>query len=215
MCSLPPLPPNPPPPGIGARTFMEFCKFIGPMLFCVIPVVCCVKLGCHTYKEFRQDLVQILLIRSTHIPAWSACHRGSRALSWAWNKPPFPKKSPGNMQSAWRPARWKHDAIRPLFQVCSHLSDVSACLCHDFSTSATPSYGKGMKDNGPVCSFRVCHEGFQTKGNRGSHIPHSSSAHPSRKRKWLGPHHSERVSTCPCDDDLKHTQRDTFLSCFQ
>lgn len=39
------------------------------MLFCVIPAGCCVKFGCHTYKEFRCNLVQILLIGSTHIPA--------------------------------------------------------------------------------------------------------------------------------------------------
>lgn len=88
-------PPLPTPPAIGARTFMGFCKSKGPMLFCVIPAVCCVKLGCHTYKEFRQDLVQILLIGSTHIPAWSVCHRGVRALSWAWNKPPSPRRAQG------------------------------------------------------------------------------------------------------------------------
>lgn len=55
------------------------------------------------------DLAQ----RLTHsIPAWSACHRGARALPWAWNKSPFPKQSPVNLQPVSRPATWKHDVTR-------------------------------------------------------------------------------------------------------
>ena len=141
--------------------------------------------GIHTRSP--SDLVR----KEAHChPACQLVPGGARALSLAQNKSPSPKQRPANVPSVSRPATWKHDAIRSLcFRYCSHFS-VSACLCLDFSTSAPPNCGKGMRDNGCVYGARACHEAFQTKGCRGSHIPNSSSAHPFRKRKWLGPPHS-------------------------
>lgn len=103
---------------------------------------------------------------------------------------------------------------RPLFrfQICSHFSDVSACLRLDVTTSAPASSGKGMRDDGSDCGVRVCHEGLQTKGYRGSHMSNSSSAHPFRKRKWLQSHPSEHVSACPCRYGLAHTHKGTLFS---
>lgn len=71
--------------------------------------------------------------------------------------------------------------LEPSFQLMlSVLRCVSLCL--DF-TSARPNSGKGMRNMGHVCRAGGRHEGFQTKGYRGSCVPKSSSAHLIRKRK--------------------------------
>lgn len=80
-------------------------------------------------------------------------------------------------------------------------------VCLDF-TSILWSYGEGVRDNGHVCRAQVCHEGFQTKGYRGSRIP-KSSAYPVRKRKWLG-HITQSMSLLVLQHT--HTHKGTLFS---
>lgn len=196
--------------GIGARAFTGFCK--SHVALCH-PWSAMLSSRCHTYKEYKPDLAQILSWgRHTHISAVTGVPRLCLLLGMS---PPFPSRARRTCSPSQGQPRGNMMPSGPLFQICSHCSDVSACLCLHFSTSAPPSYGKGMRDNGCVCRARVRHEGLQTKGYRDSHVPNSSSAHPLRKRKWLGPHHSEPFSTGPCmTASNTHTQRDTFPSCF-
>lgn len=65
------------------------------------------------------------------------------------------------------------------------ISAVSASLRLAFSTPATPSYGKGLKDNGPVCSFRVCHKVFRQRETKAhTFLTHHLHTRPGKGNDW-------------------------------
>ena len=150
-------------PGMGARGFTGFCQAkspAGPVPF----VKCCVELIL-SYTRGRQmgscsDL--------THrYPSLAGLLQGCQSPETM----PLPQGQPRG-----------DGAVGA--SVSAHALSSQACqpLCFDF-TSARPSSGKGVRDVGHDCRAGGRHEGFPTKGYRGSRVPKSSSAHLIRKRK--------------------------------
>lgn len=102
-------------------------------------------------------------------------------LFLAQNKLPFPKQSPETVPLSQGQPRGDMMPVGALVSDPALNSQMCQPVCLDF-TSILWSYGEGVRDNGHVCRAQVFHEGFQTKGYRGSRIP-KSSAYPVRKRK--------------------------------